>query len=1804
MKRWMKRGTSLLLVLLMIMTTMLSGNSMVIAKADEEGTGTVSVSLSAEQRESLKTGEIHTVGVAAKNNTASTAILKIYLRNQDNSAATDIETPDFQTEGLDTEWKTDKDNNGNITSRYLQASLPAGAEANFNLELQYDLPDNATGSYEKKVNVEANAYVDDKDVTEAAADESKDNKVTVVWSGDADVTEISETMDGMAKLASSGSTALSVGDYLYLDISSFKEWANDGAKFAFYYLDNSDGEHYKTLQSYKDNLYRIQIPPDMDTSKIFIFVRCNPNGYQEEGSTFPSTKWNQTNDLFLSNAMSNTYKITRWDKSGEWAAQDTISSYAGKTICFENLGDSDLSQGVIAVFYRKDESMVEAANISMKKITDKRFSITIPSEECTYIQFKDTEGRILGDTYSNFYGQGEGESGVESFLYDEDSMYCYRYVSNADDSTWGGLGSVTVYFDATLSKLAYVSQGAPDNRIPSGDTISCNIWSTDSTKSSIEKTMTKVGSHTENGNTWSDVYKVEVPEGYNKILFYDGTSIPSNNTPKKTVDLTIPTNLNNPCFYADSSDDVIYRNNVSRSGYWDEVYAIRDPEKEGTVVDVTPGNLEKQRDQLYVSTTLYDYYTDFELNGMNRDTYDSSATINSHRIYQPFRQFDQALSQYYSDNYAASPLYWGNFQNYNGAHFDEISSTLNLFGSSEKNKFFYENNSMWGWDGKELTGNGGANATQGLVSPQLANGELQIKTSSGTPVLAPFFNQSFLEGNNVKNTVLGKVYNDVTFPFVKKAIRSGNGTVDYWYFDSADSSADNKNLQLRYSKDEGYFLQSTDKIVKGQTAGGSQTSAGNYFPFNTSFQSGKATQLNYGFGQKIEIDFRLTQDGTVKNTAQEVVPIEFNFSGDDDVWVFIDDKLVLDVGGGHAVVTGTINFKDKIAKVSCVKNPSGGGVTNNVEYNFSNLFGNDFYSTGHTLTMFYMERGLWESNMKITFNFPDENKFWVEKEVETPEVNSLFEDAVSTLSDLIFEFDIQNLATHEAEREAPTTTKTKTYNDTFAANEVSKYGSKVSDLQPNDTTHGKTAVRWKASGYRSSTDSQENTENRLISISPTGGRTFSAMDGSDSLTEYMTFDIYNSYDGNNTENGSSPFVALVDSSGHGIGAWAGNVGYKGASNKSGKQTWNTIFIDLSALKSKSVYGITEFDFTSIKEIRIGYWNNSSMYVSNIQFHKAATIQQLTGFTTAQKDIPSYGSVTSKTLMPATGAQYSLKTAGTVGTSKEVINNGTLYLKDDQTATFADQFRRGSYIYVSEKNVDPNVFDTKWTIYEKNSAVETNTLNKTTRTTEPKGTLVNTVTNVSGLNVNDGRKERTPQDTSITVPENAILFRSYSNPDDEVTVTNIGVKYVNTLKTGNLSITKAQVGDVFGNTDEFSFRITFTNVAGMNLEDNVNSGSDIVEEFTLKVGATKTFENIPAGTNYILEEVLEEDSEISVSSITRSEGSNDSFAQLSSSSVSGIIAADEGNQFDAITFSNTKNPTVAIQGEKIWKNADGTEKTDDLPEYIILKVQSKVVGSSDATYQDVCELDVDGKPTSNVLTTKVTADDNWKFSIENLPKYQSYDTSTGSGTGELQYKVVETQIKFANSDQPITIENGSGGGYQVTYDNGNVINTYIPESRIKITKVDATDENTKLANVEFKLEKYDENNKTWSEVLTRTTGNGENGSEKGILYFENLANGRYRLTETKAAEGYSLLKGPITIVINRPNGATIDGREYAENQITNNTIAITISNRAQFDLPATGGYGRYIVILGGLALAGLGLLMYRLQKRRKGGLNSQ
>lgn len=1117
-----KQRVSLILVVTMVLGTALTGNTVFAVGRGSAEPNQIKINISKDSEQTVEQNVAQTIHVTAQGQCSQSVCLNVYLKNEDGAAATDIDAVNLLTSDQLTdkntqktidetlkdsvtlnngtkasptaEWKNDKDDNGTVTSKYLQITMPADATAiNFDMQLQYRTDE---ASYTKEVLVEAKAFEEEQDITEAAkrADESKENEATVVWEGQAVSQSESEAADEDTDGENNINTVSETGVYtLYFEQNTIDDsdsaWDN-ATQISVYAFSNNDNtgvlQMYKVPGSDSKNIWKITFDKKW-THVVFL----TGNGW--------TRLCNQTENIQI-----------------DWSLNSP---------CYKLTG--------------------EAASDGKKKV----------------------------DT---------------PFEYQETPL-------DAD--------GITVYYDATLSKLSY-----EDNKkgIPNPDSTIVYYYATNGTAVTTG-TMTKEVKKTD-GHVYNDVYKATLPKGYGKIRFAANSISNANDASngEATELLDIPSVLTNPCYYGDSSDDVIY-DGGNRGGYWEEAYTVRDAEtgKGKTVVDVPEGTETRDADKLYVNTTIYDYYSDYELNGKNRDKYPKQDNVTNHRIYQPFRQFNMALSDYYKAKNAVSPLYWGNFQNYGGSHFNEIAGTMNLYNyNSDRNtdlfkKFFYENNSMWGKDGVELPN--GNNATQRLVADQLSNNDLQLKTNNGT-ALAPFFDKDFLNGNNSKNTVLGKVYENVTFPFVKKAMHSSSteskGTLDYWYFNSSDQEATNKNLQLKYDATDEYFLQSNDEEVKGSTTK-EATANGNYFPLNSSKQSGKASQLNYGFGQKFDLKFRLTSDGKVLDSDNSEVPIEFNFSGDDDVWVFIDGQLVLDIGGDHGVVTGRIDFANKKATVSSAKNSSSGGISKEeVEKGFpEKLNTEDYFTKEHTLTMFYMERGLWESNMQITFNFPQENKLTVEKEVDTTGANDIFKESLADVG--TFDFEIKNLATSGPSKEvsAPSSPEEKqVFNDYTNPSTISGTGVKNSSVEVVDDFTDNRKGKFISSYYpgeKKSTDTQEKTDSRLVKIQASGGGTFDASDSNG--YKYLQFDVYNK---DENASGTDPFVALVDKDGTRIGAWASFLTYNGRNNNIDNKIWKTIRIDLNKLRKKTLdEGTTSgFDFSKVKEIQFAYWDDVTVYL--------------------------------------------------------------------------------------------------------------------------------------------------------------------------------------------------------------------------------------------------------------------------------------------------------------------------------------------------------------------------------------------------------------------------------------------------------------------------------------------------------------------------------------------------------------------------------------------------------------------------------
>lgn len=1708
-----KQRVSLILVVTMVLGTVLTGNTVFAAGESSDEQDRIKINISKDSEQTVEQNVAQTIHVTAQGQCSQSVCLNVYLKNEDGSAATDIDAVNLLTSDQLTdkntqktidetlkdsvtlnngtkasptaEWKNDKDDNGTVTSKYLQITMPTDTTAiNFDMQLQYRTDE---ASYTKKVLVEAKAFEEEQDITEAAkrADESKENEATVVWEGQAVSQSESEAADENTDGENNINTVSETGGYtLYFEQSTIGDDAWNSATQISVYAFNSGGDHTDIQKMYKVS--------ESSSKNIWKFIFNKP--------------WEQV--IFLVGT--------------DWGTQTV-----------------DL-------------------NVDWKK-----------NSPCFKLTGKEPGGKAVA------------QQGV------------YNETPLAADG-------ITVYYDATLSKLSY-----EDNKkgIPNPDSTVYYYATNDTGTKSTIGIMTKADQKID-GHVYNDVYKATLPKGYGKIRFaansISNANDASNGEATELLDIPSPSVLTNPCYYGDSSDNVIY-DGGNRGGYWEEAYTVRDAEtgKSTTVVDV-PNEVEKRNeDELYVNTTIYDYYSDYELNGLNRDNYQSNIPVNSHRIYQPFRQFNMAVSDYYQVNGATSPLYWGNFQNYNDAtDFKNIAGTMNLFGypnskddSNLYQKFFYENNSMWGKDGVGLSN--GNNATQGLVANQLSNNDLQLKTNNGT-ALAPFFDKDFLNGNNSKNTVLGKVYENVTFPFVKKAMHSSSteskGTLDYWYFNSADQEATNKNLQLKYDATDEYFLQSNNEEVKGSTTNGA-TANGNYFPLNSSKQSGKASQLNYGFGQKFDLKFRLTSDGKVLDSDNSEVPIEFNFSGDDDVWVFIDGQLVLDIGGDHGVVTGRIDFANKKATVSSAKNSSSGGISNReVEKGFpEKLNTEDYFTKEHTLTMFYMERGLWESNMQITFNFPQENTLTVEKEVDTTGANDIFKKALEDVG--TFDFEIKNLATSGPSKEVsdPSSPEVKqVFNDYTNQSSISGTGVKNSSVEVVDDSTGNGKGKLISSYYpgeKKSTDTQEKTDSRLVKIQASGKGTFDALDSKG--YKYLQFDVYNT---DENASGTDPFVALVDEDGTRIGAWASFLTYNGRNNNIDNKIWKTIRIDLNKLKKKTLdEGTTSgFDFSKVKEIQFAYWDDVTVYLDKFAFVKPASVEK-TGFTTEQEDIPDYGSIKSKKLEPVNGAYYQNTNGDTI-----IYSDGLLSIGNKESAIFSDQFRRGSYLSIAEKNVSSDVFTTTWSLYEKGVSVNQSDLSKNTLTVT--GGENTSVEKQSGYKVNDGRKEN----AEVKKPdESTIVFRSYKGPDNENAVIDLKAKYVNKLRTGSISLKKElSNGELETQAGRnYKFIIEYRNVAGMKLE--ANTGTDVIkQEIELKANEQQIITGIPAGTDYTIYEEIPESADYSLEKVKVTAYGNDKNIKAENNVVTGIVVADDGDNptSTGVTFVNTVTPLISISGTKTWEGGE----TKDTPDNIVVQIQR--LNPDTKEYEQAKD-----KLGELIPNQVVDINSDWKYTFTGLLKYVNY---TATDKQECKYKVVELgtlrsseELGDVTPDPQNPAHIKPIAGYYPEYKDGSFDITNKKTGTLKIIK--KTGKNDFLQGAEFTL--YTDSNTT--QVAKDHSGNDLTGTtgENGELVFDNIIAGTeehpitYYLKEVKTKAGYVLLKEPIQITLpyKYNAGDIVNGNKVTKSGVTWN-LTYTIINDKAFDLPASGNKGifKFIVIGITAVLVGGYLLTARKKSRKK------
>ena len=1592
-----------------------------------------------------------------------------------------------------------------------------------------------------------------------------------------------------------------------------------------------------------------------------IFQYMEGNSWKEEINAFGNDNVSNTDKLTAIDLLAgkklvsvgitnNDQQSTHFNQNqpynpAQWARVEYY--YKGMPLYFKNASDADLNN-VTAVFYKKgtDGTVETTTSLPIGTVEAGKFyaqKIPIPDNKSQFVKF----------TWDN-----GGESDLYNFstdTYDDVPTFnlttanCFVYGA---DSTfpWQSAGSdllkanKTIYFDATLSSYSYAND--PDIRqsaMPGdGETMYCFLTDSANNVTSQPMTLVKADSTTPDPTPDRKLWYCDIPNDgktYTEVQFSavdSATAIAKDNKTKKYSTAEIPPILTDPCFFADDGDPSAYsQGTVFRDGYWGEKNSRHNAEsgKNATVVDIdNSGIFTQQKDTKYITSTLYDYYTDYELNGFNRD---SAPNIgSSQRGFVTFEQFDRALSSAYTKNDNVKyPLYTGHFQPSIGDwgnFFADVAGGMKLYGWGEPtgdetqkalyNTFMAVNNSVLDDKGSRKE-NVFDRTFQGLVESQTSDGTanglplLRTKDSETTNALVdPHFNEAFLQGDNSFNTVLGKVYKDVSFPFTKEAVfyddnnkndldnaKEKNAT--YWYYDSSKAS-----LYLKQDKGNGkYYLESpkdndgkptTDDNSKNIEASGYINATHGFFPFNQTVSTVGASQYNYGFGAKLQFDFTLTQDGNVvvgkDDSGKDIkVPIKFFFSGDDDVWVYIDGKLVLDVGGAHDKASGLLEFgadSTVTPYVSSNKNTTQDGTIvyktdtgtpktvcfNDKPVTFQNkgdLIYLDKKRTTHTLTMFYMERGMWESNMAVAFNFPDNNELQVEKEVNVDRVNDAFKDLFKDQK--LFTFTLQNLATHYGTKEIIKNTPDPVAvgsNFTASSSDTDRT-TMEKDVSPfdsdSDEDKAKT-VKWYAQGY------DKGSQHRDLRY---GTMTLDPQLDISKTPDYLSFDVYavgNTGDGVLSTN--YLYLTLVDSNEKQMGCDANgtksylNTMLSGSVVMKNNQ-WVTVKLQLNKMP-----GYSDFDLTKLSKILIGDDYERTVYFRNFVFTAKPVVNKTVGFSVEQADIPDYGSAGGNTLKPASGAIFTSSVASS-GT-QAVDTDGTFDLQDGETVTFTDQFRRGSYISLQEAE-NTALYDTHWEVYENGTLV-----NAAGESSSVSGTTTFPLKD-NGTKPEDGRTEAadnppTGSKYDGNKPANAktLVFRSYAAPEEEFP--KLKVKFINTVKVGTLVIEKKQADDGSHLTGNYEFTVIFSNVGGIGL----GGAKGVKMTNAIPVDGSWEITGIPIGTRF---QVVEETPAVGSLKSVQCDATDAKYDV--DNGVRGTVTGDKPNV--TATFTNTAHKLMDIEVEKQWLDADNKPLTDNLPNAIWVKLQRHHVNDTTGAWQDVPSMDAVELKYDYMSKT-------WTHTFKRLDK-----TDVNDGNTEYKYRVVEraSDSDEYKADGLVTIGEYTYTASQTPLADGKITLTNTrtdPKFTLNLTKKGIDGQNTPLLDgVEFKLEKLNDDN-TAETTDTRTTGSD------GTCSFTPLSPGKYRLTETKTAEGYTLLAEPIEFTLTadgqcRRDGAAFGAKTTDADGVYN--IALTIYNRKGFTLPHTGADAPSLWLLIGLPALVAVLLVLVFRYNKKGGKHS-
>ncbi|MGO5173623.1 fibro-slime domain-containing protein [Ruminococcus sp. LCP21S3_E8] len=635
--------------------------------------------------------------------------------------------------------------------------------------------------------------------------------------------------------------------------------------------------------------------------------------------------------------------------------------------------DQSVTELTVALFTDKNEISEDTiVNLGLNSIKNKYTTVTSSTLD---------DGTVSGGipTYTIKCNEGTGDLTV--YIRD-DQIYATASLKNATSKTFDSIDTVDYYF-------AEPTDNTDISKPTSGDGLRIYYWNNSVAErndyadvtTAVNKNGTNVTTGTDNtitvnmgdlypsgvtGTKQFYVYKVSLPVWATSFKFIssDTTEIPTFSTfvPGTAGDASIGLNPNRIYLLYKNGSSCYSRGVVLDSSFWTET----------------------SRDNNDVPTK------NFKTNAVNYATgYDGSVINNG---------FNDKLNKLYDSSYS-NPLFFG-YMTQSPVNNSNFRIQDNLAMRHDNDHAYYA--SVQGLAGNTLSS-----------TSKNENGCGYLLTADGSGNM-PLFDYDKLRSNtDVAGT--SNVYEGLNFPFNESTF---NGITTYSY----DSFTD-KNREINTSKKDFDVTSYKNATV------GSDNGVG-FFPFEQFTDTTKTNTHKYGFGTEFDIDFYMSETGRLTAADNTQKDITFNFSGDDDVWVYVDGVLVLDLGGAHKVSSGSINFSTmKVIYKAAVdtsdninSREKGTGDTFATDDNYVTTvdlaklfaangveFNNTSTSKKHTLQMFYMERGSFDSNCSISFNLPQNTGLLVRNDVNFDDVNPALKDITRAVANKdYFSYSISN----------------------------------------------------------------------------------------------------------------------------------------------------------------------------------------------------------------------------------------------------------------------------------------------------------------------------------------------------------------------------------------------------------------------------------------------------------------------------------------------------------------------------------------------------------------------------------------------------------------------------------------------------------------------------------------------------------------------------------------------------------------------------------------------------------------------------